>query len=317
METFTKVLEEPGVSQVRAERSIECLLESMIYGSKFLSTQPSERYTHIVDIIDYYIRHNEDESSNYNAILYPWVNVPQSLNYLKEENNHDQLKISIDFIKNLFDDKFNSYDKFPLIDIEEHFPSIKEVDPALRTELPNVLIPPENSFENKVDLKDMSKFTLQILEDDSIPSPSSFDGIILFSVLKDMINLYHRNRIDCAKILMDLPTFFPSKFFNNNNNNNNNVDEPYYRYYSLENCLISTILSEMFSLPQSKHPNLYYSSLITELCKLSPKTIAPALGKCLRKLYNLLGDGLDTEILIRLSEWFAVGVFLQKLLHLY
>jgi nuclear cap-binding protein subunit 1 len=46
--------------------------------------------------------------------------------------------------------------------------------------------------------------------------------------------------------------------------------------------------------------------LITELCKLSPSTVGPAVGKSIRKLYTFLGDGLDVEIAQRFSEWFAV-----------
>ena len=51
---------------------------------------------------------------------------------------------------------------------------------------------------------------------------------------------------------------------------------------------------------------MYYFSLITELCKLSPPTVGPAVGKSIRKIYTFLGDGLDVEIAQRFSEWFAV-----------
>ena len=32
-----------------------------------------------------------------------------------------------------------------------------------------------------------------------------------------------------------------------------------------------------------------------ELCKLSPPTIGPAVGKSIRKIYNACSDGLDLE----------------------
>lgn len=51
---------------------------------------------------------------------------------------------------------------------------------------------------------------------------------------------------------------------------------------------------------------MYYFALITELCKLSPSTIGPAVGKSIRKIYALLGDGLDVEMAEKFSEWFAV-----------
>lgn len=59
---------------------------------------------------------------------------------------------------------------------------------------------------------------------------------------------------------------------------------------------------------------MYYYALIAELCKLSPTTVGPAVGKSIRKLYKLLGEdeeddkgpGVDVEVVRRFTEWFAV-----------
>jgi len=51
---------------------------------------------------------------------------------------------------------------------------------------------------------------------------------------------------------------------------------------------------------------MYYIALIAELCKLSPSTIGPSVGKSIRKLYNALSDGLDVDSARRFAEWFAV-----------
>ena len=59
-------------------------------------------------------------------------------------------------------------------------------------------------------------------------------------------------------------------------------------------------------LPESSHKAIYYIALITELCKLSPSTIGPAVGKSIRKMYNLLADGLDVEIALRFVDWFSI-----------
>lgn len=70
--------------------------------------------------------------------------------------------------------------------------------------------------------------------------------------------------------------------------------------------VLQTILSALLVVPDSQHKPVYYFSLITELCKLSPSTVGPAVGKSIRKLYTFLGDGLDVEVAQRFSEWFAV-----------
>ena len=59
-------------------------------------------------------------------------------------------------------------------------------------------------------------------------------------------------------------------------------------------------------LPKPKHLAVYYIALITELSKLSPSTVGPALGKSIRRLYSLLNDGLDVHITHRFVEWFAL-----------
>jgi nuclear cap-binding protein subunit 1 len=66
-----------------------------------------------------------------------------------------------------------------------------------------------------------------------------------------------------------------------------------------------TILTT-FLAPDSPHKPIYYISLLTELCKLSPTTVGPAVGKSIRRLYSYLSSGLDVEISRRFAEWFAV-----------
>lgn len=67
-------------------------------------------------------------------------------------------------------------------------------------------------------------------------------------------------------------------------------------------CLLGTF----FLLPEPTYLPVYYMSVITELCKLSPTTVGPAVGKSIRKLYTYVGEGLDVEAARRFAEWFAV-----------
>lgn len=79
---------------------------------------------------------------------------------------------------------------------------------------------------------------------------------------------------------------------------------------------LQSILTSLFSLPAPRLPAAYYHSLLMELCRLSPSTVAPALGKCVRRLYaglgadaDVVGEGtpvLDPEGIRRFAEWFSV-----------
>jgi nuclear cap-binding protein subunit 1 len=66
----------------------------------------------------------------------------------------------------------------------------------------------------------------------------------------------------------------------------------------------------MLMLPESPISLLYYGSVITELCKLSPNTVAPPVGRTMRRVFTWLGgssdQGLDCEVVRRIEAWFAV-----------
>lgn len=70
--------------------------------------------------------------------------------------------------------------------------------------------------------------------------------------------------------------------------------------------VFQTILGALFLLPEPNQKPIYYITLITEIAKLSPSTVGPAVGKSIRRMYALLADGLDVEISQRLADWFSV-----------
>src|ERR1700761_413374 len=69
--------------------------------------------------------------------------------------------------------------------------------------------------------------------------------------------------------------------------------------------LFKVLLSGLMALPKAKVHPAYYFSLVSELCKLSPATFGPAVGKAFRKIHDLVGEGLDVELVRRYGDWFA------------
>lgn len=157
----------------------------------------------------------------------------------------------------------------------------------------------------------------------TVPSRNSYEGLYLRQLMVDILNVYEVNRKDCARILLnDLPKWLPEGVFKPSakpaNAEPTSTDEMTTESQSTiikENTLMDVILSQMLSTPNSVQRSIYYYSLITELCKLSPSTVAPALGKCIRKLYAGLGlsdeeAGKDVIVLgpegiRRYSDWMA------------
>lgn len=136
----------------------------------------------------------------------------------------------------------------------------------------------------------------------------------------DVLNVYEVNRKDCARILLnDLPKWLPEGTFKlaqtpataSADEMNTEVSTTIIK----EHTLMDVILSQMLATPTSTQRSIYYYSLITELCKLSPSTVAPALGKCIRKMYTGMGlsdEEAGSEVIVlgpegirRYSDWMA------------
>lgn len=167
------------------------------------------------------------------------------------------------------------------------------------------------------------------------PNTDTNAGFFLRQLVADIISVYEVNRKTCARILLaDLSRWLANGSFkssasskpaNGEQGGSMVIDTSGGAAGSplvLENLIVEVILgSYLFATPSAPHKSVYYQSLIGELCKISPQTVAPALGKCIRKLYAGLGAtaangtegdaeaskiSLGPEQTRRFAEWFAV-----------
>ncbi|GAA5895142.1 hypothetical protein JCM6882_008291 [Rhodosporidiobolus microsporus] len=177
-----------------------------------------------------------------------------------------------------------------------------------------------------------TRLALRLFDDETVPNPYDPSGALVRSLVADLITLYETNRKEAAQLLLELPKWFKKGTFRSAaaagaNKRRDGEDEEMKEeeavegpQWSLENIVVETIISSILSLPSPSLPLVYYYSLLTELCRISPQTVAPALGKCVRKLYAGLGtdarareeDGalgvpvLEAEGVRRFADWFSV-----------
>lgn len=139
-----------------------------------------------------------------------------------------------------------------------------------------------------------------------VPPPDTPLGWTLRGIIHDTVHTFEVNRKECARLLLTVRQHLSAETFKPLQAPAEGAP-PATSTVSLESLIIATILSIMFTLPTPPHDLIYYGSVITELCKLSPNTVAPPVGRAVRKLFTTLGtDGLDNEIARRAAEWFAV-----------
>jgi len=157
------------------------------------------------------------------------------------------------------------------------------------------------------------------------------EGFLLRSTWSDIIDIYEINRKEAARVLLDSARWFKPGTFRPKPGTvpPPQPDDPPPTGYQLELSVMEvrgptqillyffislfiryfdsqTIITNMLVLPTSQHKQIYYCTLVTEICKLSAATCGPAVGKSIRKLYGLLNDGLDVEVARRFSEWFSI-----------
>lgn len=139
---------------------------------------------------------------------------------------------------------------------------------------------------------------LRLFAEDVVPPADTVMGWTLRSLFLDMINIYEVNRKECARLLLALPHHLTPGTFKAEGNEST---------ISLESLIVNSMLAGLFSLNPLPFRPIYYGSVITELCKLSPTTVAPPVGRAVRKLFTMMGaEGLDLEIARRAAEWFAI-----------
>lgn len=155
---------------------------------------------------------------------------------------------------------------------------------------------------------------------ETVPDPQTPEAVVIRSLVDDIIDLYQVNRKEAARILFDLPRWlrkgtFVSKAVPQDRGLFGEPDDTWqvspegYSFggWSLEELVVESILSTNFVLPTPPQKPLYYMSLLREIVTLSPQSIAPAMGKSVRRIYNIAGTGrVDGEALRRFADWFSV-----------
>ncbi|KAJ7367816.1 MIF4G like-domain-containing protein [Mycena albidolilacea] len=305
LQSFTAVLEEFGVSHGRAKKAAVCAAEGLMIGGPILKLSSAERVQEIINAIQAY---------NDSATSPKWLTGPVVKMYSEEVStpNADEL---LDTVLQAL----RTLDESDFAETATSFsqPYTTYADPDLTTyDLPSVLVPPEvieldglstdSGEEAQVKKEEWPEYFLRLFDNDITPDPKTPAGYAVRAGLLDILDIFEVNRKECARLLIEyskwtIPGTFKPK------PGGSVVPEPVPgKDWQLESTIVENVLGAYLVLPESCHKSIYYIGVITELCKLSPSTVGPAVGKSIRKLYSTLGDGLDVEVARRFAEWFAV-----------
>jgi nuclear cap-binding protein subunit 1 len=143
-------------------------------------------------------------------------------------------------------------------------------------------------------------------EIESVPPTTNIASTLIRDGIVDTVNLLDFNRNTTARYLNEIDCFWaPNTFVVRATAFDKLRDiEAGRPTWKPEDVAIDAIFSQIFTLPAPEHRLVYYHSLITESCKISPGAIAPSLGRAIRFLFRGV-DYMDLELLYRYMDWFA------------
>lgn len=143
-------------------------------------------------------------------------------------------------------------------------------------------------------------------EIESVPPTTDVASSLLRDAILDTVNILDFNRNVTAKLLNEIDCFWaPDTFVKRSTAFDKLRDIPDGKpKWKPEDVAIDAIFSQIYQLPTPEHRLVYYHSLITESCKISPGAIAPSLGRAIRFLFRNV-DQMDMELAYRFMDWFA------------
>ncbi|KAF9526316.1 MIF4G like-domain-containing protein [Crepidotus variabilis] len=305
LRSFTAVLDEFGVSHGRAKKAALCAGDGLIIAGPSIHAHAPNVAQEIIEAIQNYTDTTTHQK---------WLVSPLSPICNKEsptENHVELLDALLNALTTLRDTSFEDsaicvpqpYNVYPTLDSSATRPY----------DLPLVLVPPEavemdsDSDEDvQVKKEEWPEYFIRLFPNDVSPDYTTPAGYVIRAGLLDTVDIFEVNRKDCARLLLEYPKWCLPGTFKPKPGAPTTSEPVPGKDWQLESTVIETVLGTYFLLPEAPRKSIYYVTLITELCKLSPSTVGPAVGKSIRKIYNSLSDGMDVEVARRFAEWFAV-----------
>ncbi|KAF7331795.1 hypothetical protein MKEN_00059500 [Mycena kentingensis (nom. inval.)] len=310
LQSFTAVLEEFGVSHGRAKKAAVCAAEGLMISGRVLKVDSPRQVQEIISAIHAY---NDTTASA------KWLVRPANQMYSDSApctNADELLDIVLQALRVLDETDFTETASAFL----QPYSDCGELDPAtfIPFTLPSVLVPPEvieldslatESGDTQIKKDEWPEYYISLFDNEVTPDPKTPAGYAVRSGLRDLIDIFEVNRKECARLLTEFARWVPPGTFKPKPSADPNplpAPEPVSgKNWQLESTILEILLGMFFFLPEAPHKSVYYTTLVTELCKLAPSTGGPAVGKSIRKLYNQLGEGLDVDIARRFAEWFS------------
>ncbi|XP_078375127.1 nuclear cap-binding protein subunit 1-like isoform X2 [Oculina patagonica] len=273
LEFFDKLLAatmEENITQVCSDWFVYTVLSSLPWAGKELSEKKSQEFEQLLSTIENYI--SQRRKTHIPALRVWSTDEPHP-----QEEYMDCLWAQIKKLKS--DNWQEKHIRRPYLAFDD------VLGDALQHTLPSFMLPPQKDdivYPLPRVIYRMFDYT-DVPEGPSMPGAHAIERYLVEEGIERTIHAHFKDRKECANQLLNLPG--KSKV-------------------PIHYCLIEVIFSEMFRLPNSHHPQIFYGSLIIELCKLQPNSIPGIVAQATELLYERL-NSMNTTCAERFVYWFS------------
>lgn len=267
---FVEVVNDSHSPQVRSDFYVYCILSSIPWNAKLLYEKHGPEFDEILETIKNYINKRQ---KSYMSLIKVW----SSDDPHPQEDHLDCLWIQIkkleenDWKENQILRPYMSFNNMLTNSAPHDFPLIVPFPFTQETIFPL----PRIIFR-------MFDYT-DVPEEFILPGAHSIERFLIEEQIHSTINTYYLDRKLCANKLLNL-RIMPK--------------------LPLNYMIVEVILGQLFTLPKPAHIELFYGSLLLELCKLQPGHLPQVLAQATELLYERI-DTMKASCIERFSSWFA------------
>lgn len=271
-EKFVDTVHETNSPQVRTDFYIYCVLSSIPWNALVLYERHGPEFDEILEAVKTYIGKRQKD---YLPLLKVWSNDDPH----PQEEYLDCIWIQI---KKLED---NDWRETQIIRPYQAFKAALAEAAALCHDFP-AIVPPEMNdsaiFPLPRVIFRMFDYT-DVPEEFILPGAHSIERFLVEEQLHSVINSYYIDRKLCATKLLQL-------------NVANKIPLNY--------MIVEIVFGQLFNLPKSPQIELFYGSLLLELCKIKPDAVPLVLAQATELIYDRI-DHMKTSCIERFASWFA------------
>ncbi|KAK3733283.1 hypothetical protein QZH41_011130, partial [Actinostola sp. cb2023] len=269
-EKFVGASMESDVTQVRTDTFVYSVLSALPWAGKELSEKKGHDLERLLSAIDGYISQRQ-------KLHIPALRVWSTDDVHPQEEYLDCLWAQIKKLKT--DDWQEKHIRRPYL----AFDSV--LGEALQHSLPSFTVPSHQDdagYPCPTVIYRMFDYT-DVPEGPALPGAHSIERFLVEESIRRVMNAHYKDRKECVTQFQNLP----------------GQSKVPFNY-----CIVEVIFSEMFRLPNPPHIDLFYGSLLIELCKSQPNAMPGIVAQATELLFEHI-ETMNTTCIDRFCNWLS------------